>query len=538
MNHTFNPTLLKNYGTLIQESSFNQDFNTDQDLLSNIKSEMDSSSSFSQMKDTLMAGLFEESSAGSATESAILKSGISNILDRQKAMLLQESSTVMSSGEAMAFSVASFPMLVDLYADPMLSKVVTVYPYDKPKLTIPRIKWVATLVDELGNETDYEYPTVTKAIRLRSKEKELEQNSNVYKKLDLAKKDFEISKRNAKITNIKYEDKDGNEKTESIVAIFDAKGYFFIDDLVLEGRYYKLQGRMAFDNGQMTWSLIDITDPVLHAGAPSATDAAITPLTVNMKFRLHGNGNGKAVIKTRPEMSSIEIDCDTIESFEITHIEEFLQDWKALWNMDILSTLKDHVKEQMKLNKDVEIADALLGNVPNAKKFNLFREFKVLDHNGLDKTRPNNVMDIFKNIYPLFIDLVDQMRKRTKLEPKYIVCGTKAGSILKSMQQFETSLVGAEGQIGQVKGNPQINKFDIIISDAVEDDLIHLITKEEEFAKATILEVTYQPLYVIIETTDSKKRTFIKSRGWIGIVRSEGIATIQIKDFDAFFGVN
>ena len=145
-------------------------------------------------------------------------------------------------------------------------------------------------------------------------------------------------------------------------------------------------------------------------------------------------------------------------------------------------------------------------------------------------------MDLFKNILPIVIDLVDQMRKRIKMEPKYFVCGTKAGSVLKSLQQLEMSMIGNSGEFGQVKGTPQINKFEVIVSDSLEEDFIHLVVKNEEYRLATILEVTYKPLYVIIETTDSKRRTFIKSRGWIGIVRNEGIATIQIKNFEDYLG--
>ena len=240
-------------------------------------------------------------------------------------------------------------------------------------------------------------------------------------------------------------------------------------------------------------------------------------------------------------MSTIEIDCDIEESFEIREIEEVLQDWKALWNLDILSLLKDHVKDQMKLNKDAEIADLLFGNNPAAKKYNMYRTFDLsvwtaADAKGDRETKPTTILDIFKNIYPIFVDLTDQMRKRIKMEPKYIICGTKAGSVLKSLQSFETSLNGNTGSIGQVAGTPNMNKFEIIVSDAVEEELIHLVTKSEEYRLATILEVTYKPLYVIVETTDSKRRTFIKSRGWIGIVRNEGIATIHVKNFEKYFG--
>ena len=64
-----------------------------------------------------------------------------------------------------------------------------------------------------------------------------------------------------------------------------------------------------------------------------------------------------------------------------------------------------------------------------------------------------------------------------------------------------------------------------------------MVVKNEQYALSTILEVTYKPLYVIVETTNSKRRTFIKSRGWIGIVRNEGIATIKVKNFNSYFGI-
>ena len=108
------------------------------------------------------------------------------MLQRQRDVILNEATTVMSSPEAMSFAVASFPMLIDIYAEPMLSKIVTVYPYDKPILTIPRIKWIAINVDEYGETTEYEYPTATKNLRLNVKTVTLAQNDNVFAGLQRA----------------------------------------------------------------------------------------------------------------------------------------------------------------------------------------------------------------------------------------------------------------------------------------------------------------------------------------------------------------
>ena len=540
-----NPTLVaRNYVTAIEESGLDITAPESQ-LLESIQTVFGSATGYANFEQTLLSGLLEESDT---LENETLRA----LLSRQRDVILNEATTVMSSPEAMSFAVASFPMLIDIYAEPMLSKIITVYPYDKPILTIPRVKWIAINVNEYGDTTEYEYPTATKNLRLNVKTVSLAQNDNVFAGLQraaqvtnpdaplLSASEFRISNRNIRITKLKLKTEDAaGTVTDSVIDTFgivDAKGTFFLDDLQVGSRTFRIQGNFVQANGRFTWGVTDLT--------PASVSATLTDTVsfeaLEFQFKLFGNGINKAVMRTKPLMSTVEVNCDLEESWEISEIEEILQDWKALWNMDILTLLKDHIKDQMKLNKDAEIADLLFGNIPASKKYGMYREFDLtafMSGSIGSTTRPTNVMDIFKNIYPIFVDLIDQMRKRIKMEPRYIVCGTKAGSVLKSLQQFETSLVGQVGEIGQLKGVPAINKFEIIVSDAVEEDLIYLVVKNEQYALSTILEVTYKPLYVIVETTNSKRRTFIKSRGWIGIVRNEGIATIKVKNFNSYFGI-
>ena len=536
-----NPLLVaRNYTMAIEESGL--DISQPEAILfESIQSVFGSATSYKNFENTLLEGILNENEI-------LENDAVKALLQRQRQVILEDT-TVMASPEAMSFAVASFPMLIDIYAEPMLSKVVTVYPYDKPTLTIPRIKWIAINVNEYGETTEYEYPTATKNLRLNVKTVSLKQNDNVYAALQrvapagsplLTAAEFRISNRNLRISKIKVSQDDGSGTITPLVldtfGIIDAKGNFFLDDIVIGSRTFRVQGQFVTNSGRFVWSVTDLTPSAI---ASTLTDT-VTFEELEFQFKLFGNGINKAVMRTKPLMSTVEINCDLEESWEISEIEEVLQDWKALWNMDILTLLKDHIKDQMKLNKDAEIADLLYGNIPAAKKYGMYREFDLtafMAGSIGSTTRPTNVMDIFKNIYPIFIDLIDQMRKRIKMEPKYIVCGTKAGSVLKSLQQFETSLIGQVGEIGQVKGVPAINKFEIIVSDAVEEDLIYLIVKNEQYNLSTILEVTYKPLYVIIETTNSKRRTFIKSRGWIGIVRNEGIATIKVQNFNQYFGI-
>ena len=86
--------------------------------------------------------------------------------NRTREMLLEESSTLMASPEAITYAVASFPMLVDIYAEPLLSKVCSVYPSAVPTMTIPRLKWIAKVVSIKGVVTEYEFPNAQALIRV------------------------------------------------------------------------------------------------------------------------------------------------------------------------------------------------------------------------------------------------------------------------------------------------------------------------------------------------------------------------------------
>ena len=106
---------------------------------------------------------------------------IKNILDRQRAVLLEESSSLMGTPEAVSYAVTSFPMLIDIYSDPLLSKVISVYPSSKPIMSIPRLKWVTKIIDEQGNIEEYEFPTATKLIRPGFKQIDVSTAANIFK---------------------------------------------------------------------------------------------------------------------------------------------------------------------------------------------------------------------------------------------------------------------------------------------------------------------------------------------------------------------
>ncbi len=450
---------------------------------------------------------------------------IKPILDREREMYIEEATSILTSPQAIAYAVASFPMLINIYADPMLAKVVTVYPYDKPTMTIPRLRWVAKVIDEVGNATEYLFPTATRMVRPQFKEITTNQSDNLFDIMFLQKGDFRISKRNFKIFKLNVTHA---TLTEIIVnAPADARGNV-MHEFEADGGKFKLQAQIDFETGDVTWSVVQLVAPA----------NAITFDTAVMKFRMFGNGTGKQVVKSYPRQDIIDVDADIEDSFEVENLEEVIQDWKALYDLNILAELKNHVKDQIKLNRDYEIAELLETNMTFAATIGqlVTVDLSSFVGTGTGQVRPTTVQDIFKNIVPPMNALLERMRRQNNMDVQYLVCGIETAAILKSLQEFSIRMEGMTGQTGMTGTSGAFGKLEIVESYAVQPDLLHFVTEAPSLGQSSIVQVMYKPLYIITETTNSIRRTFIKSRTWIGVVRPEGIGTIQLAGYDSYFG--
>jgi len=458
-------------------------------------------------------------------ESTVKK--IRPILDREREMFIEEASSILTSPQAIAYAVASFPMLINIYADPMLAKVVTVYPYDKPTMTIPRLRWVAKVIDETGATKEYLFPTATQMIRPQFKEIDTNPVDNLFDIMNVQKGDFRISKRNFRIASINVDDVNGNEDIP-VNAQADARGNIMYGGIAIDGGEYKLQAQIDFETGDVTWSIVTIT--------PSNNQ--VTFNTAKAKFRMFGNGNGRQVVKSYPRQDIIDIDADIEDSFEVENLEEVIQDWKALYDINILAELKNHVKDQIKLNRDFEIADLLEANMPFAETIGqvVRVDFSAFQDGGVTGLRPVTIQDIFKNFVPAMNALIERMRRQNNMDVQYLVTGIDTAAILKSLQEFAVRFEGMSGQTGFTGSTGAFGKLEIVESYAVRPDLVHLVTEAPTLGQSSLVMVMYKPLYIITETTNSIRRTFIKSRTWMGVVRPEGIGTIVMNNYDTYFG--
>jgi len=88
-----------------------------------------------------------------------------SVANRQREMLLTEAANVPGSTLSFGWTVLSFPILVDIYAEPIVSELCNVYPVSSPVASIPRIKIMAYIRGYSGAVTQVRIPTMTQSVR-------------------------------------------------------------------------------------------------------------------------------------------------------------------------------------------------------------------------------------------------------------------------------------------------------------------------------------------------------------------------------------
>jgi hypothetical protein len=94
-----------------------------------------------------------------------VRGSVLGVANRQREMLLTEAANVPGSSLSFGWTVLSFPILVDIYAEPIVSELCNVYPVSSPVASIPRIKIMAYIKGYSGAVTQVRIPTMTQSIR-------------------------------------------------------------------------------------------------------------------------------------------------------------------------------------------------------------------------------------------------------------------------------------------------------------------------------------------------------------------------------------
>ena len=459
--------------------------------------------------------------------------GLGELLDRQREVLLESADATLSSPEAIAFSVASLPMVTMVYSSPTLSNDGTViFNMNKPTSSVPVLEWLAKIIDVDGSMKTVKFPTAAESVRPGIKEITKSENYfNIYTELGITKDDFRISKRGLMLTGVKVTETDANGNTiehdNVVYAAVDARGHFTVDYTITaaDGEEVKFRANGAINaaNGDVTWNNV-----VIKNGSTSTFETN----SVTIKCRIIGNGINKAVVKVEPLNTVVDINADNPEKFEIENIVEVIQDWKSLYNVDILAQLTDMVKLQIELNRDYDIADILRAEEQNAIASGLSA---TLDFSNLPSTYYENPRAVLSSIVPKIMIVRERIHRLTRRWADIIATGTDMAALLKSIQDFAINLPDGKGEFGLAGyGIAEFAKMKIIGSNAIDNNTLYMWKKGNSAGDATILTAVYKPLVIVEETTNAKKRIFVESRYSINLLRSNSVGVIKIENYQGF----
>jgi len=515
-------TIFENYEVFLNENK--QDFSSPTDIVKLFNSDS-------------MFHAYLESITDSIDADA--KPGVMALLNRQREMILTEGANVSAGSFAKGWVVSSFPVLVDIYQEALLSQLCNVYPVGSPQITIPKMRLHAITKSYDGTTETRADNVPTASALIRASEVTVDvtpgASANVFTILGLNPDNVKMNRRYTLLTSLSV--------TETTIAPATV-------DHVLEISFRpdnrnQISRDMTFTSddgetmtvkvtGNVNYSDGTIILNVLFEGASTST--FVSPLaTFTLRLLAKGSMNGRTKVVMSNE--AIDLTIDPNNDFYIELDQEEIQDFQSIYKVDLIQTISSGIKRQILLNKDYDISYFLKASEGEIDTFGAKR---TIDLDAFAATgsafRPATAVDVLKSVIPYISELMGVIHKNYGMYPKYLIAGLKTAALLRSLQEFVVSLPTREGGVGFNGQVASFSKLKILESVTMDNNKIYLSTKAapNSLEHASIVDLIYQPLYIIKETTNGQSRNFVKSRTMVEIVRADGLACLQVDNIDNY----
>ena len=481
------------------------------------------------------------------------KSVVMAVAQREREMLLEEGMSFGPSAAVVGYNVTYFPILTDIYSDPIISQIATTYPIGKPMITIPKIKVRASVNNTDGSTSNWVIPRDTHLVRGSSMNITLSPNisNNLFILGGVPNTNDEaiINKRYFMITSITLKDNSAtpNNHTIPLSIRADARGqistkFTFTDsnhgNTQIEG---SLIGSVDFNSGTVQFS-VNCAVPTSLPGVVFETVSATTSVVFSPKRSDIGR------VKVSLDVQGWDVNIDVKDDFEIELASETIDDYRDIYNIDLVRTLSLAIKQQMLLNKDFELGYYLGAYEAEMRSNGASRLLDFVQYRSINNSiTPNSVMDIFKSVIPMISSVSRTIRKNFRADPQYLLCGLKTASMLESLQNFVVNFPESRNGEGGFQANSShlntagpisFRKQTILASSSLPEGKIYNIYKapSDDLSRATIIDLVYKPLYMIDEVTNSLKRTFVKSRTTLEFTNIEAMGYIELQNFERYIG--
>jgi hypothetical protein len=482
---------------------------------------------FKSYADALTTGLDEN-----------VRAGVLNVLDRQREMILQEAANVPASTFAAGWTVLSFPILVDIYSEPIIAELCNVYTTNSPTLSIPRVRIKSQTRSYDGTVVEESYiPTTKKLVRANVVEVNALPGvaNNVFTLATLSPENLKMNRRYTLLSQIQITEGGAGSDVHAVDVSFipDSRnqivGSFTFTDSGATTVEASVTGHVDYERGIITFNVI-VGDG--SAGITWTVDHA----AFSLRFVPVATMNGRTRVVVETEMTDVFIDPN--EDFLIDLTQEDIQDYQSIFKIDLARTLSEAIKRQVLLNKDYDLAYFLKASESEIAKAGAATTVDLAAFAVGGDFTPANVLDVFKAIAPRVSLLMGIIRRNYNMYPTYMVTGVKTAALLRSLQDMMVNMAGVKGELGWSGSNAQFLKLRILESNHIDDSMIYLSTKAPQNAleKSSILDLIFKPLYVVKEVTDGNSRTFVRARTMIKISRTDGLGSIKVENMDPYLG--
>lgn len=474
------------------------------------------------------------------------KSSVERVLNRERIALLQEAhgGQIASSGSAIGYAVSYFPILADIYSDPVISQIATVFPTNKPILTIPKITSIATSKNANGTSTSWKVPRSSNLVRASAIDITLTPGitNSLFSapgidptvNVDTSR----INKRYFLINQITVVDNNQAPAVNINVSVLlrpdsrgQIKGEFTFNDgttPIPNPVTGNLLGNIDYEKGTVTFT-------------SNYTISGISTLSANASVIFSPNSSDVGRTKIKLKQEGWDIDVDTREDFEVELFAEQIQDFRDIYNIELIRTLSMIIKTQMLLNKDQDLAYFLKSYEPQMAANGAASVCDLLaftTNSTNPEFAPANIIDVFKGVIPFIASTTRRIHKNFRAAPQYILAGQQIASILESLQDYNINIPGTHyGEIGAKDSNViNFRKQIILSSDSIEDNKIYLVYKAdtEDLSRTAIADIVYQPLMILEEMRNSVKHTYVKSRTAIEITAVDALGVITVEGADRY----
>jgi hypothetical protein len=468
---------------------------------------------------------------------------VRKVADLQRELLLTENMYMGPSANTIGYAVTYFPILTDIYADPVLSQIATTYTTTKPVISIPRMRVYSSVKQPDGSISTFIIPRVTVLARGVNVDLAIppSDSTNLFILLnnkDVIKENSRINKRFIFIKQINILDKTNGPTTTptplSITVRPDSRGGISYSDnyTALNGsKYtYTVSGNINWDSSITN---ISVSFEDSSGNTVNTTDLEVVNIIISASFSPTTGDVGR--VKTEIKTEIMDISIDTREEFEVELQTESIQDYRDIYNVDMIRMMSLAIKQQMLLNKDFDLNYFLQANEPIMKKNDAYRKVDLQNYTNVGQFNPNTIIHIYQSIIPAISYVARKIHLNFRASPQYIVCGVKTATMLETLQDFAVQMPAAQyGDYGFNKSmNVDFRKMTIIPAYQIQENKIYLVFKapQDDLARTAIADIIYKPLYVVESIDSTMRKTFFKSRTAIEVTNPDALGLIEVVNY-------